>query len=521
MLPTMEKTHAVLAFVVVVASASYALLRRYLETKKPFRDLPMAPGSHFVFGHIHIMLGDDFKDTFQRLFINANEYGQVSFWFFRYPVVGVSSVKDARTVLAAEHERHPPRLVKHFSRQFIGEKNLLFINGKEWKFHRGAVARTFNPKFLLASRPGMQDVAATMVTSLQERSRQSPNNIQEFEIEKLMKMITLEVFGRIALSTDLGLCKTLQPSPLVKSFEYLLSGTMTRLRSPLSPKNFFFSLPYEQNRIHKRERTLIRSFVADLINDKRNSLGEDDKNDKDLLSHLIRAHREVPEGKLNEEDVSDDAMTDVLMTLLFAGYDTTSVTLTFALYVLAQNQQVQQRCVEEINSVKSTTNFEELVYTKAVIWEVLRLFPAGTRTNRNLAKPLELSGGFVAPVGTRVFIPIYSIMRDEKNFSQPEEFRPDRWAKQDSAKKCWVEREEGDELGTIEAGNRKAFLAFSAGGRNCVGQRFAIQEAVIVLATLLKGLKVSPVADFVLETTDKDLILKPANGMPLKVEARA
>lgn len=177
--------------------------------------------------------------------------------------------------------------------------------------------------------------------------------------------------------------------------------------------------------------------------------------------------------------------------------------------------------MEEIKSVKSTANVEELVYTKAVIMEALRLHPAATRTNRVLAKPIELSGGFVAPVGTRIFIPIYSIMRDEKNFPQPDEFRPDRWAAQDSANTCWVEREEGDGLGTIEAGNKKAFLAFSSGGRNCVGQRFAMQEAVIVLATLLKGLKVSPVPGYVLETTDKDLILKPANGMPLKIEARA
>ena len=181
----------------------------------------------------------------------------------------------------------------------------------------GAVARTFNPKFLMASRAGMRVVAKTMVVSLQEKIRQAPDGVKELDVEPLMKMITLDIFGHVALSTDLGLCKTLTPSPLVKAFEYLLKTTMARMRSPFRPRNFLYCLPVKQNRVHHQERRLIRSFVADLINDKRDSIVDDDK---DLLSHLVRAHRDAPGGKLKPEDVSQDAMTDVLMTLLFAGY---------------------------------------------------------------------------------------------------------------------------------------------------------------------------------------------------------
>ena len=200
--------------------------------------------------------------------------------------------------------------------------------------------------------------------------------------------------------------------------------------------------------------------------------------------------------------------------------DTTSVTLTFALYLLAQNPEAQKICLEEVQAAKNCHTVEDLVYTKAIIWEALRLFPAANLTNRYLTKPVKLSSGFVAPEGTRVFMPIYVMHHDEKNFPEPEEFRPDRWSKKDEDQNCWVEREESDESGTIAAGNRKAFLAFSSGGRNCVGQRFATQEAVIVLATLIKSLKFSPVEGYKLDITDKDLIVKPVNGMPLKVQVR-
>jgi cytochrome P450 len=199
------------------------------------------------------------------------------------------------------------------------------------------------------------------------------------------------------------------------------------------------------------------------------------------------------------------------------------VTLTFALFLLAQNPEVQELLVEEVQSVKSMENVDDLVYCKAIIWETLRLFPAGVRTNRVLAKPVKLSGGFVAPEGCRINIPIWSIHRDEKHFPRPEEFLPARWAKRDDEKDHWVERQSGDATSgkeDIAAGDPKAMIAFSAGGRNCVGQKFAIQEAIIVLATLVKGLKFSAVSDYKLELK-QEVVLKPVNGMPLKVEARA
>ena len=133
MLLTVDDLTMAISLGAVAASLVYLAVRS-LEAKKPFAELPMAEGSHWLYGHIRIMLGDDFRVAFKRLFMNsANSNGLVGFWFFGLPVLGVSTVRDARTVLAAEHERRPPALVKHFSRHFIGEKNLLMINGKEWK----------------------------------------------------------------------------------------------------------------------------------------------------------------------------------------------------------------------------------------------------------------------------------------------------------------------------------------------------------------------------------------------------
>ena len=124
--------------------------RRHLETKKPFPNVPMAKGSHFIFGHAGDMLSaDNFQEAFKRIEVeSANEYGQTGFWVLGLRFLSVNSVQDARTILNSEHERHPPKLFKHFNRNFIGERNLLTINGREWKFHRGKkLWWCYGPKF--------------------------------------------------------------------------------------------------------------------------------------------------------------------------------------------------------------------------------------------------------------------------------------------------------------------------------------------------------------------------------------
>ena len=170
----------------------------------------------------------------------------------------------------------------------------------------------------------------------------------------------------------------------------------------------------------------------------------------------------------------------------------------------------------------------KLVFCTAVAQETLRLYPPAVQTTRTLSRAKTLSGGYVAAEGTYVNVPIWIIHRDGANFPKPLEFRPDRWAKlteQEDGTKKWVERDSAEEDSrepgcAIAAANRKAFLSFSAGGRSCAGMRFAMDEAVIVLANLLKYLKFSPVPDFQLEIEFRGILQMP-NGIPLIVEERS
>jgi cytochrome P450 len=140
-----------------------------------------------------------------------------------------------------------------------------------------------------------------------------------------------------------------------------------------------------------------------------------------------------------------------------------------------------------------------------------------------MQRDVKLQCGFTLPAGTRVFVPIQSIQRDDRNFPSPMEFRPDRWVKRNVDGMRWEEREPSCDCSTssssLPAANRSAFLAFSAGGRSCPGQKFAMQEAVLALSILLRDLKFRSIPGYELITV-RGLVQHPKDGMPMTIELR-
>ncbi len=127
-----------------------------------------------------------------------------------------------------------------------------------------------------------------------------------------------------------------------------------------------------------------------------------------------------------------------------------------------------------------------------------------------------------------VRIPIWAIHRDENNFPRPEKFLPERWVRKNSSDK-WVERCPGDDSDeeknwnfqhAVPPANREAFFAFSSGARNCVGKKFAYQEAVIILAVLIKNLKFEVEDGYVCVPSRSGLTQQPKFGMPMKISKR-
>ena len=118
-------------------------IKSRLEAKKPFAQLPMPSDSHWLYGHLKILYGRNFPNQIYQICSDcANEHGQTGYWLAGKPTLSVLNVQDARTILLKESYRATIPLVYHYIARAVGEKTLIALNGREWKFHRDAITRT-------------------------------------------------------------------------------------------------------------------------------------------------------------------------------------------------------------------------------------------------------------------------------------------------------------------------------------------------------------------------------------------
>ena len=222
-----------------------------------------------------------------------------------------------------------------------------------------------------------------------------------------------------------------------------------------------------------------------------------------------------------------------------------SITLTYALYLLAKHPEYEKTCLQEIKAVlgSPTTTDEldvnigpdELPFTRAVIMETLRLFPPAPVTSRNMEKDLTLSDPDVVIAKDRlVMLPIWCIQRSELNYPRPAEMLPERWVRRSkSVRKAdgarspsgiseWEERPLDDHSSKIPPGNRDAFCVFSGtGARNCVGKVLAMQESVTLLAMLLRKCKFELIdPDYEVQPFVCAVVQQPKDGLPMKISKR-
>lgn len=306
-----DSTHLATAFSAAAATLLYLMwraFRRFQETKKPFADLPMPKDTHWLHGHALSLFQRDFQKGLKHLTVDsANEYGQTGLWLGAQPVLSVADWRDARAILMTENSRHLGGMFNHYLKGTLGTKNVLLLNGKEWKSHRDAITRTFGESFMMESRRAMKETTEDLVKALKKK-KLSNSGSMEFDIQPLMKMITIDVFGKAAFDMDLGCCSNLLPSKLARAFDFVVQEFSRRLNDPLNPLNFFYWIPTQANLQYHKEKQLIRSFVLDLITQKK-------KTDNGMLSRLLRGH----EGELYNE-ASFATLIDVMMSILFAGY---------------------------------------------------------------------------------------------------------------------------------------------------------------------------------------------------------
>ncbi len=208
-----------------------------------------------------------------------------------------------------------------------------------------------------------------------------------------------------------------------------------------------------------RLRAALDSVLLELLAERkqRTELGTD------LLSRLL-ASGDADGG------LSDAELRDQTMTLFLAGHETTALVLTYALRLLALHPAAAERVRRELKRVlgrrtPGVQDLPELVFTRAVLDETMRLYPPAWAMAREAQRDLELAE-LECPAHTEVIIAPWVMHRDQRFFVEPELFKPERWLVKPELPRC-------------------VYMPFGAGPRICIGNHFALTEAVLALAVFL------------------------------------
>jgi cytochrome P450 len=204
--------------------------------------------------------------------------------------------------------------------------------------------------------------------------------------------------------------------------------------------------------------------------------------------------------------MSDQQVRDEVMTLLLAGYETTSAALTWTWYLLSQHPEVEERLHAELETVlggqvPTADRLGELPYTRMVIQEAMRLYPPAFGFTRHAVADDEI-GGYFVPANSTIFLTPYYTHRHPLFWEEPDKFDPERFTPERSAGRP-----------------RFAYVPFGGGPRQCIGNTFAMMEAQLILATVAQRYQLRLVPGHLVEPQVL-LTVRPRFGLPMMLEAR-
>jgi cytochrome P450 len=220
----------------------------------------------------------------------------------------------------------------------------------------------------------------------------------------------------------------------------------------------------------------------------------------DLVSRLLAARDDEGKG------MTDRQLRDEVVTLVLAGHETTALALFYIFYLMDRWTQAQDRLAAELQSVlgdrsPTAADVPRLKYTEWVVREAMRLYPPAWGIAREALTDCEI-GGYHVPKGTQLFVTQWLVHRDGRWFEDPEVFRPERW-----------------DNDLIKRLPRCAYFPFGDGPRVCIGNHFAMMEAVLILATIARRYRVSVEPGQTLELLPS-ITLRPRHGLRMRVHQR-
>ncbi|KAJ8940735.1 hypothetical protein NQ318_005486 [Aromia moschata] len=435
-----------------------------------------------IFGNLQNPLSgkSDLRGAVDAVYNKARAKGfrHVGIYSLSSPIYMPVDIELVKNVMAKDFNHFVDRGV------YVNEKDdpmgahLFALGGKRWRNLRVKLTPTFTSGKLKAMFQTLVDCGLVMETYIQANI----SNTDAVDIKDILSSFSTDIIGSCAFGIE---CNSFeQPdSPFRAHSKILLS------RNKLGQVKDMFaqSFPALARALGvKLINPEVSQFYTKVVEDTVRYRLENNYKRMDLLQLLIDMKTE----KKGQDDgyVGDGSsltMNEIVaqcFLFFIAGFETSSSTMTFALFELASHQDLQDRVREELTTILTKHNnqmtydsLNELKYMKQVIDETLRKYPPVSFVTRVCVKDYKVPDeDIVIEKGTRVFIPIRGIHYDARYFKDPEVFDPERF---NEANKKNIQQ--------------YSHIPFGEGPRICIGERFGIMQTKVGLSCILRNFKVT------------------------------
>ncbi|EFA10751.1 cytochrome P450 monooxigenase CYP4Q9 [Tribolium castaneum] len=464
-----------LIIVALVLALFLKPLGHYISIIKYVQQLPGPPCENFLHGNITHLYGPP-----EKMFKTVRKWGLEYYpiyqnWIAHVAVANVMNPYDFETILSN---------MKHTSKSMIYDMlhcwlgtGLLTSDGIKWQTRRKILTPAFHFNILQEFIKIFNEETETLVQQLKKHSNSS------VDVTEYISAFTLNTIGETAMGTSFG-TETSTGREYKKSIQEIGEILKYKLLRPWLLSKFVYVCDPNYWKEIKLVK-ILHNFTNNVIaNRQSNFKPVEQKSDEFSYSRRKRmAMLDLLLTAKNEDNLIDDeGIREEVDTFMFEGHDTTAVAICFALMCIACHPDIQERIFEEIEETFSDDtkpdykSLQELKYMERCIKEVLRLYPSVPFIARSLGEDIVTYSGHKLKAGSMVHLHIYDMHHNPQVYPDPEKFDPDRFLPENCLKR-----------------HNFAYVPFSAGPRNCIGQKFAILEMKAVLVGILKEFTLEPV----------------------------
>ncbi|TLD88119.1 cytochrome P450 [Helicobacter sp. MIT 05-5294] len=394
--------------------------------------------------------------------------------------------KDVRRIMVDEVQKFPKSNWLHqLLKPLLGE-SIFTTNGEVWRKQR----ELLRPSFEQARITKVFGLMSEAVDEMMQKLSCYPNGAM-IEVDEVMTFVTADVIFRTILSQRLDEEKG---KKVLDAFVVFQEQTVhTAIRKMFCIPEWISYLLGERKR--KKAGDTIRQVLADIIKPRYDAVSNNKEGGyEDILASLL----EVVEPQSGKRFSFEEILDQVAM-LFLAGHETSASALTWTLYILSISPKEQEKAYQEIHSIAgdeklNLQHIRKLKYVANIFKESLRLYPPVGFFARTANEEVKIQNKLIQE-GSGIVVAPWLIQRHESYWDKPHEFNPNRFEEKDKILK-------------------DTYLPFGMGERICIGQGFAMQEAILILANILRTYQLKLQEGFVPDVVGR-LTIRSANGMQI------